>query len=169
MPITEENPAKSKKGLYYIKDNFFNFWFRYVFPNKSYLEIENYDYVLNKIKLDFHIYTSFVFEQVVLESIHLLNIPFDYQKVGRYWDKNVEIDIMAIKDDQAFIGECKYWNKPVDIEVLNTLKQKSNYLKSYKIKYYALFSKSGFTDSLRALAKKDESIILIDLQELNIF
>jgi len=83
---------------------------------------------LDKIKLDFHIYTSFVFEQVVLESIHLLNIPFDYQKVGRYWDKDVEIDIMAIKDDQALIGECKYW-KPVDIEVLNNLKQKSNYLK----------------------------------------
>ncbi|PMP92579.1 MAG: ATPase [Hydrogenobaculum sp.] len=165
VPITEENPAKSKKGLYYIKDNFFNFWFRYVFPNKSYLEIENYDYVLNKIKLDFHIYTSFVFEQVVLESIHLLNIPFDYQKIGRYWDKDVEIDIMAIKDDQALIGECKYWNKPVGIEVLNDLKQKSNYLKSYKIKYYALFSKSGFADNLRDLAKKDESIILIDLKE----
>ncbi|MGC8650811.1 MAG: DUF234 domain-containing protein, partial [Hydrogenobaculum sp.] len=86
-------------------------------------------------------------------------------KIGRYWDKDVEIDIMAIKDDQALIGECKYWNKPVGIEVLNDLKQKSNYLKSYKIKYYALFSKSGFADNLRDLAKKDESIILIDLKE----
>ncbi len=163
--ITEENPIKSKKGLYYIKDNFFNFWFRYVFPNKSYLEIENYDYVLEKIKLDFHIYTSFVFEEIILESFNHLNIPFNPQKVGRYWDKDVEIDIMAIKDKEALIGECKYWNQPVGIDTLKDLKQKANYIKDYKIKYYAIFSKAGFTNSLKALAEKEGNILLIDVSK----
>jgi len=32
IPVTEEKPYKSKKGLYRIKDEFINFWFRYVFP-----------------------------------------------------------------------------------------------------------------------------------------
>jgi hypothetical protein len=37
VPITEKNPAKSRKGLYRIKDNFFRFWFRFVFPNMSHI------------------------------------------------------------------------------------------------------------------------------------
>ena len=32
VPVTETNPAKSRRGLYFIKDNFMRFWFRYVFP-----------------------------------------------------------------------------------------------------------------------------------------
>lgn len=32
VPVTEENPEKSKKGLYRIKDNYLRFWFRFVFP-----------------------------------------------------------------------------------------------------------------------------------------
>ena len=33
VPITEENPEKSKMGLYFIKDNFIKFWFQFVYPN----------------------------------------------------------------------------------------------------------------------------------------
>ena len=31
VPITEENPEKSKKGLYKIKDNYIRFWFAFVY------------------------------------------------------------------------------------------------------------------------------------------
>ena len=31
-PVTEKNPEKSRKGLYFIADNFIRFWFRYVYP-----------------------------------------------------------------------------------------------------------------------------------------
>ena len=34
-PITEKNPEKSRKGLYFIADNFIRFWFRYVYPYKG--------------------------------------------------------------------------------------------------------------------------------------
>lgn len=38
VPVTEENPEKSKKGLYRIKDNYLRFWFRFVFPQMGLLE-----------------------------------------------------------------------------------------------------------------------------------
>ena len=41
VPITEENPEKSKKGRYSIKDNFISFWFQFIYPNKVFLEIGN--------------------------------------------------------------------------------------------------------------------------------
>ena len=40
-PVTEKNPEKSRKGLYFISDNFIRFWFRYVYPYKGELELDN--------------------------------------------------------------------------------------------------------------------------------
>jgi len=48
VPITEENPDKSKRGLYYLEDHFFRFWFRFIYPNYSYLEENETDYVWDK-------------------------------------------------------------------------------------------------------------------------
>ena len=39
VPITESNSEKSKRGLYFIKDQYMRFWFRYVFPYQSFLEL----------------------------------------------------------------------------------------------------------------------------------
>jgi len=49
VPVTETNPAKSKKGLYIIKDNFIRFWFQFVYPYRNYLERDNTDMVLQKM------------------------------------------------------------------------------------------------------------------------
>lgn len=35
VPVTEDKPEKSKKGLYKIKDNYLRFWFAFVYPNMS--------------------------------------------------------------------------------------------------------------------------------------
>ncbi|MFH2092129.1 MAG: hypothetical protein ABIJ31_07175 [Pseudomonadota bacterium] len=49
-PVTETNPEKSKNGLYIIKDNFIRFWFRFVYPYRNCLEMENIDFVTQKIR-----------------------------------------------------------------------------------------------------------------------
>lgn len=50
VPVTEEKPLKSKKGLYKIKDEFFQFWFRFVFTRRAELEMDNVDRVIENIK-----------------------------------------------------------------------------------------------------------------------
>ncbi len=77
VPVTEKNPAKSKKGLYKIKDNFFRFWFRFVFPNMSYIELGNYEVVLRSIRQGLDQFCSFVYEDVALEIVQ------DHIKTGR--------------------------------------------------------------------------------------
>lgn len=49
VPITENNPEKSKKGLYKIKDNYIRFWFAFVYPNRSFIESGNSRIVMDKI------------------------------------------------------------------------------------------------------------------------
>ena len=45
-PVTEK--PKSRKGIYSIKDNYFRFYFRFIFPNLEYIEIGETDYLLEK-------------------------------------------------------------------------------------------------------------------------
>lgn len=158
VPITEENPEKSKKGLYKIKDNYLRFWFAFVYPNMSFIESGHSRIVMNKIRNSLvknHI--AFVYEDVCKERMWDLNgegaWPFNFTKIGRYWDSKDEIDIVALDPEgkNLILGECKYWTEPVGMSVLRDLEAKTDSVAwerdSRKI-WYVLFSASGFTDEL---------------------
>ena len=85
-------------------------------------------------------------------------------KVGRWWDKNTEIDIVGLGEDNKIIfGECKYSKKSIDLNVLKELKDKSKKViwnNDKREEYYILFSKSGFSEDLIELAKKESNIVL---------
>ncbi|MGL5901063.1 MAG: DUF234 domain-containing protein, partial [Cetobacterium sp.] len=147
-----------------IKDNYLNFWFNYVYPYQSYLEIENLTYPLEKIKTTFDLWVSKVYEDLSRESLMYDNqIPFPIRNLGRWWDKNEEIDIVALGEDEILFGECKWSNKHVGLSVLYKLKEKAKGVKwknGSRKEYYMLFSKSGFSDELIEASKKDSTIIL---------
>lgn len=64
-PVTEKNPEKSRKGLYFIQDNFVRFWFRYVYPYKGELELDNSRLVMDEIEKDFEQkFVAFAYEDV---------------------------------------------------------------------------------------------------------
>ena len=71
---------------------------------------------------------------------------------------------MAIDDENAIFGECKWKNELVGIGILNDLMVKSELLKHYKNKHYMLFSKSGFTNELVEAAEKMGNVGLVDLK-----
>ncbi len=162
MPITEKNPFKSKKGLYFIKDHFFRFWFRYVLPYKSYLEMENTGFVLDKIKQTFHLFVAQVFEKVCMEVV-MQNPPLEISKIGRWWSNKEEIDIAAVGEKGILLGECKWWGNEVGLNILEDLKRKSQLVPTEgKEIFFALFSKNGFTPELEQAANESRSILLYD-------
>jgi uncharacterized protein len=170
VPITEDNPEKSKKGLYKIKDNFILFWFKFVYPNLSFLESGNSEPVRNKIKKslkDEHI--SYIYEDICREKMWKLNKEhkwnFMFDKVGRWWNNNEEIDIVAFEKDGTDIifGECKYWEGKVGINVFLSLEKKVkevDWKKNDRKEHFVLFSINGFTDELVELAEKRKDIML---------
>ena len=170
VPITEDNPEKSKKGLYKIKDNYLRFWFAFVYPNISFIESGHSQIVMNKIKkglVSNHI--AFVYEDVCKEKMWELNAnntwPFNFTKLGRYWDIKTEIDIVALDLDgkNLILGECKYWKEPVGSNILKELEKKTDSVsweKNNRKVWYVLFSISGFSDELVALVKKRKDVLL---------
>ena len=163
VPVTE-NIENGKKGLYKIKDNYLKFWFSYVYPYQSYLEIENLSYPLEKIKNEFNLWVSKIYEDLAREIIlNHSEIPFPIKKLGRWWNSNEEIDIVGLGDNEIIFGECKWSSKKVGLSVLLTLKEKSKNVKwnnSNRKEYFILFTKEGFSDDLISLSKKDKTIIL---------
>ena len=94
VPVTETE--RSKKGLYFIKDVFFDFWFKFIRPNLTLLE-QNEEYVLEKIKQEFNNHVSFIFEDVCKEFLIETKI-FPFTKIGKWWHKDKEIDIVALNE-----------------------------------------------------------------------
>ena len=162
VPVTEDSPEKSKKGLYKIKDNYLRFWFAFVYPNRSFIESGHGQIVMDKIRKSLvrnHI--AFVYEDVCRERMWEMNAkgvwPFYYSKLGRYWDSKEEIDIAAIDPDgkNLILGECKYWQEPVGVSVLRELEAKAKTVSWEKEKrktWFVLFSVNGFTEELRTEA-----------------
>lgn len=158
VPVTEDNPEKSKRGLYRIKDNYIKFWFAFVYPNMSFLESGNYEIVMSKIRNGLvSNQIAFVYEDICREKMWQLNAEgvwdFHFSKIGRYWDNKVEIDIAALDPDgkNLILGECKYWIEPVGINILKELEKKSEFVSweaGRRKTHYVLFSINGFTPEL---------------------
>ena len=172
VPVTEENPEKSKKGLYKIKDNYLRFWFAFIYPNMSFIESGNSAIVLDKIRKSMVSgHTAFVYEDVCREQMWKLNAngswPFHFSKIGRWWDSRNEIDIAAIDPDGSnlILGECKFWQEPVGSNILYALEQKAatvGWRKDRRHTWLILFSAAGFTDELKDIAKSRSDLILAE-------
>lgn len=172
VPVTEENPEKSKKGLYKIKDHYIRFWFAFVYPNMSFIESGNSRIVMDKIRKGLiSRHTAFVYEDVCQERMWEFNVsgywPFHFSKIGRWWDGKSEIDIAAIdpEGNNLILGECKYWQEPVGVNILLDLEEKTgsvDWRKKNRHVWYVLFSAAGFTEELKAIAAARNDLFLFD-------
>jgi uncharacterized protein len=181
LPVTEKYPLKSRKGLYKITDNFTIFWFYFIFPFKSYLSLEKYSFVLNKIfgsdnysdsqNSKFKLLLSNTYEQVSKEILgNLQNKIFEFEKIDSWWLNEEEIDIVAINErsKKILFGECKWTEKLLSTKVYLNLKRKArlvNWHNNTRKEYFILFSKSGFTKNLIKIAKQ-ENVLLVKKNKL---
>jgi hypothetical protein len=118
VPVTESRPEKSRRGIYRIADHYFRFWFRFVYPNLQELEQGRRDRILDTgILPRLGDFTAPVFERVALEALERMGetgtLPVKPVRLGRWWDRNAEIDAVALGEDGALFCEVK-WSDGVD-------------------------------------------------------
>jgi len=161
IPVTEEKPLKSKRGLYRITDEFIQFWFKFIFPRRAEIEMGRIENVLDQIKRGMPQYLSVVYEKVAMETLwDYMDIFFPFTCIGRWWDRNEEIDIVGINKDlnSILFAEVKWSEKPVGINIYEELKQKVQKLqwgKKGRKEFFCLFSKKGFTETIVKRAKEE--------------
>ena len=151
--------GRRKRGRYFIKDNFFNFWFRFVYPNFGDLELGLVDEVWAKIERELNAYYGKSFEKLVREMLRQRIIDFGQKKVARWWHKGEEIDAIAELDNGMLFVEVK-WSEPGRREaerVLERLKKKAERFEGKK--KFLLIAK-------RIEGKTGEMMDLEDLEKL---
>lgn len=161
----------AQKGIYQIRSNYVNFWFRFVYPHLSDLYMMTpekfYDTYIEK-ELDDYMNRYFV--QVCMEYLELLNmvekLPIRIHKAGTWVGKTGNIDIIA--QDSArnnLIGLCN-WSRPqltykMCEKLFDTMKKAK-----LKSDHYYLFSAKSFDEELLAKAKTDTRLVLVDMTQL---
>ena len=141
--IKKVKPIFAKEGSrtvkYEIIDNFFNFWFRFIYKYRSAIELENYEYVKNIVRRDYETYSGLFLERYFQEKLRL---SYEYSAIGNYWERGNqnEIDIVAINEDEKrmLIGEVKRNPKKIDLYKVEqkALKLTAKY-KKYSVEYKA--------------------------------
>ena len=141
---------------------FIRFWFYFIQPNiKSILE-GNYEKVLQEFSLKQSSYTSLIYEEL---SELLLNYHLRDSEVissGSYWDAKTEIDVLTItKDENIYIGECKWRNHKVNKKEFHKLCDKCKKL-GVNPTQIILFSKRGFSKELEQMQGKKLALYTSD-------
>jgi len=115
--------------LYEVADPLLCFWFRFIFPNLQLCRPGQEQTVFSQcIQPQLDSYFGKRFEKLCQESL-----MEDYRKrkiiwehVGRYWDKNIELDVVGIRRDRWIdMGECKWGTLKSLQEVGQSLELKS--------------------------------------------
>jgi len=154
--IKKVKPIFAKEGSrtlkYEIIDNFFHFWFRFIYKNRSAIEIENYDYIKSIVKRDYSTYSGRFLEKYFIEK---LKASGNYSAIGTYWEKGNqnEIDIVAINEDKKKMLIVEVKRNPEKINMA-LLEEKSQKLLQKHKKYTVLFK--GY--SLEDLSHEDTNL-----------
>jgi AAA+ ATPase superfamily predicted ATPase len=186
--VKRETPAgerAGKRSLYRLTDNFFKFWYAFVFENSELVEQGNgailYRAFVEPALSEYM--GANVFETICTDFLRRINgktvrgkkaakLPFVFTGIGRWWGSDpkekieIEIDILAYHKDEALFCECKWTNKPVGTDILETLESKASRIVRYTKKHYALFAKSGFSPPLKRIAAARNNVLLFDLNDL---
>ncbi len=133
---------------------FIRFWFYFIAPNHHSIIKGEYEPFLEHYKAQKNNFNSYTYEQL---SHYLLNETFQSDPIvdsKSYWDRNVEIDILALtKSMKIIVGECKWTNHKMNKKELGKLNEKCKTI-FLNPDYIVLFSKRGFSNELQSMQSK---------------
>ncbi|MEW6279146.1 MAG: DUF234 domain-containing protein [Candidatus Eremiobacterota bacterium] len=86
------------------------------------------------------------FEELFREWVSRVCPGFVSDRVGSWWTRDEEIDVVAFDERHALFGECKWSNRPMQTKDLDRLKERARLVPELQghRHSFALFSRSGF-------------------------
>lgn len=162
--VKEEYPLLEtrRKGLkrYKISDNYFRFWFRFIYPNRSTI-LQNG--ALPGFDKKYQTYMGQVFEEFWKRMIPRF---IELEKVGKWWHKKDEVDVVGVKGKTVYALEVKWADlKERDAKrVLGKLEEKVSRepFAKYNVRVGILAKHVEGKDDLR-----EKGYAVLDLEDLN--
>ena len=111
-------------------------------------------------------------EHVCREIVREFRQPFAVERVGNWWEKNEEVDVvgLSVRENSILFGECKWSEKQVGTNIYRELQRKAKLVqwgKPGRKEFFLLCSKSGFTPDMLALAKQEHIVLVQEGKVVN--
>ncbi len=112
FPLTSRPPSP-KAARYVLDDPLLRFWFRFVFPNLTYVtQMGSRESFRNLVSPELDGYWGQCFERLCREALPRIyareGVTVSFE-VGEYWDRDVQIDVVGSRKGEGIdIGECKW-------------------------------------------------------------
>ncbi|MBK9292056.1 MAG: ATP-binding protein [Bacteroidetes bacterium] len=111
-----EPPRSSKKGIYKIADPFMDFYFRFVVPNRTLIELGRSRLVLQEVENSLSSYVSGHWEELCRRAVSGQTLMGrQFRAASRWWgnvarNQQIEIDLLAESTDGKYLlaGEAKW-------------------------------------------------------------
>lgn len=173
--------GKKKNARYDVRDNFFRFWFRFVFPHRSSIELGNTKDIHILIQEQLPAFTGRVFARVVRELFTLyqgremLGVPILFDEIGSWWPSKGaytdtgDIDVVARheKSRTTYIADVKYTREKYGFPEFNVLQTRIKNLPYGGQIIIFVFSRSGFSSDFAQYAQ-EKRIMLVGLEQLSL-
>ena len=162
----------SRKSIYVLADNFYRFWYRYLFTNKSYYDLLGAKDASFEIMEDIPNFMEMAFEEIcrqyLIRQAKKKCLPFIPAEIGKWWGNNPairaqdDVDLLALnkKKTEGIFCECKYTGRPVPMEEYDDLVMATKAFPEEMKKHLMLISKSGYTMPVQRRAREEGTILL---------
>ena len=160
-----------KKGLYRVRDNFLNFWYRFVFPNQSMIAIGQGEWVFDeRIKEDFFAYQRESFSQLCLEYLKLMarhkRLRNDYDTWGSWHGKAGKLDVIAADaENRILVAYCDWNDKRITVQEMDMINELCVQAKVKPAEIY-VFSRLGVSAEARHDYMKQPLFRVVELKDL---
>jgi hypothetical protein len=172
VPLGIVRSSRQQRGTWHIADPYIRFWGRYILPYTGPIEKgQGRDLVEQVLRPTWEQFVAITWEELARESVYTLasqrTTGFWPEAVGSWWGAHHQIDVVAVNYQQriAWLGEARWRTQPMTTADLEALQQKGQHWQGHERGwriYYALFSRSGFTQPLIDRAHTDPELLLFD-------
>lgn len=111
----------SRKNRWTLNDNYLRFWFRFIIPNQSLIEMGKYELLREYVDKGYEQFSGSILEKYFRTK---LADETRITGIGSYWDSKGEneIDLIALNDldKTAIVAEVKRNPKKIDLKLLQS-------------------------------------------------
>lgn len=167
VPVTELERPRTQRVLYRLADPYLRFWFRFVSPFRSFLQLGGgaslWAEEIAPALDEFVARTTW--EEVCAQHLWRRQqggrLGVRVAQLGRWWNGQDEIDLVGMWGGRVtLVGECKWTASPVDADELFALQRKAAKLPLERPPLWVLASRSGFDPAWRQRAEAGEVLLL---------
>lgn len=139
--------STSKNTVYTIQDNFFTFWFRFIFKYGHILEIGGYEHLRTIISRDYTTFSGIMLERYFRQKAIETSL---YTNIGRWWDRKGEneIDLVTANELERTVEICEIKRNRKNIS-FKLLEEKAERMLTATSQF------KGYTSSIKGLDLND--------------